>query len=104
MKGQFPFESSIRQLVLHLDSLISNVEHFSSEGSEQASQNVNDHKKINHILSCQIVNFGSDAGKLNNYDVYNYCHTIDTYEQELEKHFKIQRRINQFFQLKRIKR
>lgn len=87
----FPFKIRIEQLVQHLDSLISNVEYFSSEVLEQASQELNTQKKINHILSCQIVNFGSEAGKLNNYDVYNYCHTLLKYEKELEKHFNIKK-------------
>jgi hypothetical protein len=80
--NKFPFENCIKQLVLRLNSLIHNAEHFSSHGEEPATS-----ESAGYIFSCQIVNFGSEGGKLNNYDVYNYCHTLDVYEEKLQQHF-----------------
>ena len=77
----FNFESKLKQLVLRINSITSIVDETDFKFKQT------DNSDTGNVISCQIVNFNFEHESLNHYQVYNFCHQLQCYEDKLKEYF-----------------
>jgi len=82
-RPKIDFEKELKQLITRLEGVVSNVSQKSAVA--ESSSNGNNSK----VVSCQLVNFNSESKNHNEYQVYNYCHSVKIYENELANYFTL---------------
>jgi|GEM_PF-6394635 hypothetical protein len=88
IKSRVDLKKQITHLVKYLDSFVG----FENKGNEDITLTTSSEGntiETQNIISCQIVNYGSESDKVNEYKVFNFCHQEkDKYSIELLKFFK----------------
>lgn len=82
-RPKIDFEKELKQLVTRLEGAVSNVSEKVTENESKTNGN------SSKVVSCQLVNFNSESKNHNEYQVYNYCHSVNNYEIALVKYFEL---------------
>jgi len=81
--GEFNFEEEVKLFVRKLEAFVASTEHIGYANGESGGI------RTNKLISCQIVNYGTVTGSLNQYYVYNCCHQLDEYKKAHSKYFDV---------------